>query len=242
MQKRVNLIRGGPLFAKRVQDFIVIVNTQLGARSKDNNLDFLGVEIDPKLNFGAHHTRILNDIKARIGIVRRLTAHIPRGALLWQVAHALVVGRLQCAAWITRPIHGLPLGSQNSRGSLSSISTQTAMNDLARVLLGVKRSDHIKVSTLADRAGLPTVNQIVIRGAATAAWVAFNGGPLKDLLVAPDSRTRASTSLLFKQAAPSCAATNMAMCWQASEELRSAKNLPAAKLAARKLALKLRFN
>ena len=213
---------------------------QLGGRDKGSSLDFLGVELDSKLSFEAHNTRVLNDIKARIGMIRRLSAYIPRGPILQQIAQAIVIGRLQCAAWITRSVHGLPGSHIRSSPSFTS-DVQIALNDLARVLLGVKRSDHIRTSDLADRAGLPTINQLVIRGAATAAWTAANGGPLRHLLLLPDGRTRAAAASLFKPAASSTAAANMAACWQASEDLRNAKTNTAARIAANKLAKSLRF-
>ena len=178
-------------------------------------------------------------VKARIGCIRRLTAHVPRGPVLRQVAFALVIGKLQSAAWITRPVLGIPesLGRITHNGySLASTAVQTALNDLARVLLGVRRSDRIRVAELADKAGIPTANEIVIRGAAMAAWSAANGNNLRSLLVSPDSRTRAASASLLKEIAPSYAAQNMSMCWEASEELRAASGRNGAKAAARRLA------
>ena len=90
--------------------------------STSGAIDFLGVRLDPKLNFRAHNERILADIKARIGSIRRLKAYIPQGKLLWQVAQALVVGRLLCAAWVTRPIDSL--ANQQEYISQNATSTQ----------------------------------------------------------------------------------------------------------------------
>ena len=59
---------------------------------------------------------------------------------------------------------------------------QRLLNDLYRTLIGVKRAYHIKVSKLADHDGCPTLNQIVAKQAAVAAWRSQNGGPLDDIL------------------------------------------------------------
>ena len=102
---------------------------------------------------------------------------------------ALVVGRFLPAAWITNPISGLTNKISTVDGSRSTAAAQVVMNDLARVLLGTRRSDRVPTSILAEKSGLPTINELVIRGSAVAAWSAANGGPLECLLLAPDSRT-----------------------------------------------------
>ena len=112
---------------------------------------------------------------------------------------------------------------------------------LARTLLGVKRIDHHRASDLADRASLPTVNQVVVKGSALAAWKAENGGPLADLLEPHDDRTRGSSNNLRRPTSVRClAAVNMAASWNNSASLREAKTLHAAKRAANRLALQVR--
>ena len=75
---------------------------------------------------------------------------------------------------------------------------QTVINDLARIVLGVTRADHYKVEDLLDRAGLPSINEIVVRQSALASWKASQGGALQDLLQPYDDRTRGSSSNLKK--------------------------------------------
>ena len=115
------------------------------------------------------------------------------------------------------------------------------LNDLARLLLGVKRADHYKTSDLLDRAGVPTLNEIVVRQSCVAAWKAEQGGPLNDALVAFDDRTRGSSHDMRRAASARCQpACNMATAWNVSESLRQAKNLQQAKTAAKKLARSVR--
>ena len=201
-----------------------------------DTLNVLGVELNRSGGFTKHHSKMLTDLRQRAGAIRRLATVMPRGKLLSELARSLVVGKLQCNAWITREAR---LNPKPHHGD--DISTQRIMNDLARTLLGVKRIDHHRVSYLADRASLPTVNQVVVKGSALAAWKAENGGPLADLLEPHDGRTRGSSNNLRRPTSVRCqAAVNMAASWNNSAGLREAKTLIEAKRAANRLALKVR--
>ena len=115
------------------------------------------------------------------------------------------------------------------------------INDLARILMGVTRADHYRVEDLLDRAGLPSINEIVVRQSALASWKANQGGALEELLQPYDDRTRGSSSNLRKPISQRCtAATNMCATWNASGSLREAKSLSEARRAARELAKSVR--
>ena len=97
------------------------------------------------------------------------------------------------------------------------------------------------MSDLADRAGCPTLNEIVTKQAVVSAWRSQNGGPLEDILEPFDNRTRGAALEKRKPASTRCvSARNMALVWNASTELREAKTLHAAKLAAQKYAESVR--
>ena len=186
--------------------------------------------------FSNHHTSMLADLRGRLGAVRRLATAIGRGRLLREVAQSLVLGKVQCNAFVTRDVR---LHSKPAHGD--DITTQRILNDLYRTLIGASRSDHIKVSDLADRAGLPTLNQIVTKQAAISAWRSQNGGPLDDILEPYDNRTRGSTQDWRRPTSTRCvAANNMSLVWNASPQLREAKTLTEAKLAAQKLSVSVR--
>ena len=201
-------------------------------------MTLLGVSIDKNLGFGSHHSAVLLDIRRRIGIIRRLKTSISRGPLLTEVARSLVVGKLQSSAWITRR-------ARISDGACgSTCQTQIALNDLSRVLLGVRRADKIRITELTDRAALPTVNEVVVKQAALAAWKAVNrkGNPLRGTLIEFDSRTRGAAEGLRRPISTKCnPVSNMSNVWNASAELRMATNLTGAKKAANILARTVRF-
>ena len=199
-------------------------------------LNVLGVEINRTGGFSNHHANMLTNLKQRTGAIRRLTTVMPRGKLHTEIARSLVVGKLQVASWITREARLEPRNP-----SSDDIAAQRVMNSLGRTLLGVKRSDRYRVTDLVDRANLPTVNQIVVKGAALAAWKAQNGGPLADLLEDFDGRTRGCANNLTKPASSRCiAAKNLADVWNHCEALRQAKTIHEAKREAAKLATKVR--
>ena len=211
---------------------------RLGQKSStsDDTLNILGVEVNRMGKFTQHHSSMLSSLKQRAGAIRRLATVMPRGKLLTEIARSLVVGKLQTNCWVTREARLDP-----SPPHTDDIKTQRVMSDLARSLLGLRRSDRYRISELADRASLPTVNELVVKGAALAAWRAENGGPLADLLEAHDDRTRNSAQNQRKPTSARCvAAVNMSTCWNSSEALRKAKSLSEAKKAAKRLANSVR--
>ena len=204
-------------------------------------LNILGVSMNKQMSFAPHHSAMLADIRRRIGVIRHLQTNLSRGKLLNEVALALVVGRLQGCAWVTRQAR---LQLQGSPPTGDDTAIQIAMNDLARVLLGVRLADRWRVSDLANRANLPTVNEIVIKQSAIAAWKAVNNpsDPLREVLPTYDTRTRGASSDLRRPISPRCiAAVNMTAVWNSSQELRSAVSLAEAKRVAVQIASSARF-
>ncbi|QQP36844.1 Hypothetical protein FKW44_022059 [Caligus rogercresseyi] len=51
--------------------------------------------------------------------------------------------------------------------------SQLAINDLARILLGVRRADRLRVVDLLDRSHLPSVNEILVKQTVISAWKAM---------------------------------------------------------------------
>ena len=207
---------------------------RIGHQESSGSLDLLGVTVDRQGGFSHHHESMLADIKRRVGAVRRIAVSLPRGKLLNEIARALVVGKLQTCAWVTRPARGLHGCEPGGRDE-----AQVMLNDLARTLLGVNCSDRIRASELANRSGLPTVNEVVVRQSAMSAWKAVNvrAHPLAGLLNDFDGRTRNAAENLKKPATGRCvAARNMSSAWNSSVALRGATTVAAAARAARELA------
>ena len=179
-----------------------------------------------------NHESISSDLRKRVGAVRRLSSALPRGKLLREVGQSLVIGKVQSSCWITRKARlntDTSVPTQKHEG-------QVALNDLARILTGKKRSEHINTSDLAAKAGIPTLNEVIIRRAGLEAWKACRGGALKNSVRENSARSRAATLGLVERSSNSVADTNIANCWNASAKLRTATTVSGAKEAARELA------
>ena len=179
---------------------------------------------------------MISDLKKRAGAIRRLATSIGRGKLLREVAQCLVFGKVQTNAFVTRQAR-LQAGPMSAEDT----ATQRVLNDVYRVITGLKRTDHIRVADLAARAKLPTLNEVVTKQSAINAWRSQNGGPLDDILAPYDERTRGASLKWIKPLSTRCvAARNITLTWNSSEELRSAQSLSQAKVAAKKLAQNVR--
>ena len=82
--------------------------------------------------------------------MRNLACQLPRGKLLSEIGKSLIIGRLQCNAFVTRPAR-LSAPANGKVDSASRGPAQVALNDLARTLLGHTRAEHFKVEDLLDR-------------------------------------------------------------------------------------------
>ena len=206
----------------------------LGNASSEG-INILGVNVDRTGGFASHHENVLKDLRRRLGVVRNLACQLPRGKLLSEIGKSLIIGRLQCNAFVTRPAR-LSAPANGKVDSTTRGPAQVVLNDLARILLGHTRAEHYKVEDLVDRSNVPTLNEIVVRQAALSSWKAVHGGALEGLLVTYDDRSRASTKNLRQPISQRCiAATNMAYTWNASQTLREATSLTEARRAAREL-------
>ena len=202
-----------------------------------STLNVLGVHINRSGGFSDHHKSMISDLKKRVGAIRRLATSIGRGKLLREVALCLVFGKVQTNAFVTRQAR-LQAGPMNAEDT----ATQRVLNDVYRIITGLKRSDHIRVADLAARAKLPTLNEVVTKQSAISAWRSQNGGPLNDILVPYDERTRGASLKWKRPVSTRCvAARNLTMTWNSSEELRSAQTINHAKVAAKKLAQSVRY-
>ena len=205
--------------------------------TSSDSLNILGVTLDRLGGFSIHNERVHSDLRKRLGMVRCLAVQLPRGKLLNEIGSSLIVGRLQSSAFITRHMR---LNAQNN-DQVNKGPAQVVLNDLARVLLGVRRADHYRVADLVDKSGLPTVNEVVVRQSAISAWKAVNGGALGEVLEKFDDRSRGSACNLRRPASQRCLpAVNMASAWNSCEALRKATTLSEARSVAKKIAREAR--
>lgn len=156
----------------------------------------LGSSLDTRFCFAESNKAMVASLRSRLGVVRRIEAHIPRGKLLNEITHALIWGKLRQCAWVTR---ALCAPSQNQAfNSSTNKKAQVFLNDAARLLLYVRRSEHVQAKVMAGKLGFLSVNQVVVQQASLAAWKCANlraegKGPLDEIATTVSTRTRAAT-------------------------------------------------
>lgn len=220
-------------------DFSIKVDSSVIRPSGE--LELLGVRFDRTLSTAPHGVNVARAAKQRAGLVARLAHHLPKGHYLTQLAGGLVVGKISyAAAAVTAP---RLLNTESKLPSASHTTVQVALNDTARTISGMKRSDHVRIPDLLNRAGLPSYNAIAVQATAMECWKASNStsGDLVNRLVFPAMLPRKVTrsnraGIPNPLHGSSTFVAHAALLWEASPELRAAKTKHAAKKAARNLA------
>ena len=119
------------------------------------------------------------------------------------------------------------------------------INDIARAVLGRRRSDRVPVHQLLDQAGLRSLNESAFVSAAMLAWSAVNceSHPLHMTLSSRtlDTNTRASATgklrpLPPKEADIAISVANAIRVWNTHSEIRAAASMSTAKATAKRLA------
>ena len=141
---------------------IIVGNTLV--RPQDELL-LLGVKFDGKLTIKPHLQSLVGTARSLLSMTRRLLLHLPRGQQVQDIVRALVVGRL-CYGSILVP----PRLSEDDPCCQLLQSVQTTVNDIARQLMGVSRSDRIPVEQLLDATDMPSLNRAVIKTIQCEAW------------------------------------------------------------------------
>ena len=117
---------------------------------------------------------------------------------------------------------------------------QVIVNDVARVVVRKRRSDHVRIPDLLMRAGLEGVNAMVCCNSAMLAWRASKpASPLHNIFLSmvPNGCTRSKAAGKIEVPPPNTknlALWNMAVTWNAIPDLRLAKSEGRAKKIVKK--------
>jgi hypothetical protein len=137
-----------------------------------DSLELLGVRFNDKFTTRRlYRQALVMAACTRASLVARLGHHLPCGQLLQQVAAGLVMGKISHAlAAIAAP----RLPGLSARASSNLAQIQVACNDVTRTVMGGRRSDHVHVKELLERAGLPSVNAMVVKSVGMEVWSSFH--------------------------------------------------------------------
>jgi hypothetical protein len=187
--------------------------------------------------------------KRRAAVISCLVNHIPRGAYLRQLATGLVNGKL-CYALAAYASPRLPtLFGEATPPSTLFHQIQVAYNRVARSITGVRIRDRVTISELLERAGLPSVNGMVVSAVCMETWNCrhssdggnrarnFVGSRIFDTgEAAKPTRATSSGMAIVPLRGRETFVSNRARTRNASEALREATSKLAARLAAKNLA------
>jgi hypothetical protein len=197
----------------------------------------LGVKYDRRLTTAPHDSYVARNVRQRASLVA------PRGKYLRTLASGLVLGKIAHALPAVAAPRLLPTDAQN----VAYARAQVAVNNVARTITGSKRSNHIQVDVLLQRAGITSVIQKLVKAVAMEAWSAHTSKDGGD-----GARNSVGTKLFgFTSARASHAMVvgiipvtagnpyimHAARVWNMCPELRRATTKVAAQVAATRLAI-----
>lgn len=135
-----------------------------------NTLDLLGVTFDSRLSTSPHTSTIAKTAKAKAALIHRLTAYLPPGQYLRQLACGLMWGKVGYAASVVRA----PRLQLDDPISQASRQTQVAINNVARSICGWRLQDGHSVADTLSAANISSLNQVTTVAVALEAWKALH--------------------------------------------------------------------
>jgi hypothetical protein len=235
------LICGG---GKCAAESLIVLNDKVVKPSE--TLELLGTRVDKRLTFCPHDKAVAAAARSRASTIAKLTQHLPLVEYLRQLASGLVVGKLSHAMAAVTTIR---LTAKDIISDCAK-ATQVALNDVARSIVGCKRSDRVEIEELLESARIPSFNRLVATATAMEAWKSFhstNGGSGRCNPVGELRFSRTITSSRSPRAAtageihvPLRGHTTLvrqsAVIWNRVPELRLASTLAEAKRAVKSFA------
>ena len=193
--------------------------------SSSSTMEILGYKFDSRLSSTPYIESMIKSLAQRLGIIRRLKARLPNDVLA-MISRSIVLGKAQVYANLAlklRLIESDPIQGHAQR-------VQVILNDIARVILGLRRRNHVAINQLMDKSGLKSVNHIVAHSSGMLAWsMSHSHHPLHDLFLeySMDDRTRQASENCLRmpdQSNGNVALRNAFLIWNACEALRLAKS------------------
>jgi hypothetical protein len=135
----------------------------------EDTIDLLGVSFDRKLTSKTHAKAMLVATKKRAAVIARLVNHVRRGRYLRQLAMGLDNGKL-CHALAAYANPRLPAPAQAKTPTTIYQQIQVAYNRVTRSITGIRIRDRVTIPELLERAGIPSINWMVISATATETW------------------------------------------------------------------------
>jgi hypothetical protein len=130
----------------------------------------LGVTVNNKLNWDEQHINIVNTLRYKVSMLRRLAFHLP-GWVLVKILDGLVFSSVRYCL----PLWGSTRLTEQDTARKLSKSIQVEINNALRCALGLSREDHVTVIDLHEKTKSLTFNQLVIQATNRLTVNIFNG-------------------------------------------------------------------
>ncbi len=203
-----------------------------------SNIDLLGVKFDKNLTPTPFLTLQHKAAMPILATVRRLARYLPQ-AHLAEVASAFLVGRLSYAALAT-----LTPRLHEDEPTVAAIhKLQVCINHAARTILGLSTADKIRTENLLVKTGLPSLNQLLVKGLAIECWRALNSATPLGTVISGGHKTSRPTRMASSNMLPppfkfpkASMAWHAVRLWNMNEALRNAPTLNCAKRVAAHIA------
>ncbi len=199
-----------------------------------SSIELLGVRFDNKLSPAPFLTSQHRAAAPVLATVKRLSRYLPPSHL-GEVASSFLTGKLSYAA----PATFVPRLTVNEPVVTASNKLQVCINNAARMVLGSSKLDKIRTETLLVKAGLPSLNRLVVKSIAIECWRALNmKTPLGSVIAGGHKASRLTRMTSSDKLGPPFRFPRDSMAWHAvriwnsCENLRSASTIHSARRAA----------
>ncbi len=203
--------------------------------------EFLGISFDKHLAVTPHLNALVNSAKAMVIMCRRLLQHLP-SPLVKTIMQSMIRGKIGYACAVLPP----RFNEQDPVNGLMA-KIQTSLNEVARSIVGCRRSDRRRVEEILQESSIPSLNKVVIETIGVECWKALNVrdapdlplAPIGTLLMASRKCDKRKTRAVSNNSLPPPTRIQMDVfawwahiVWNTSPPLRAATTLNAAKSAA----------
>lgn len=196
-----------------------------------DTIEILGFQINKRLSPAPYIASLGTSLAQRTGMLRRLRVSMPPHTLT-MFAQGMFFGKLRVYANLAFNVR-LDEADKRTKGA---DTIQVLINDVARIITGVRRSDHVYIRDLLDRAGIPSLNEVVAKASGLLAWnMQRPSHPMHNIFVEStlNSVTRSATAGLVKvtDAMESVGVRNAQRVWNRCPALRTAQSPRSARKA-----------
>ena len=146
--------------------------------TESNTVELLGIRLSKTLSWQPHIAELEVELKKRIGILRRLSWHLPRKTMVKCLTPVFTSKLCYGLELITKP----PVFTETEQQNCSFISKlQILHNDAMRAVLNIRRSDRISQKELLRKSNQLSVAELASRATTSLAYNFFSSNEAKCL-------------------------------------------------------------